>query len=100
MGAETHNIPPGTRRIKIRSFSVRVRWLGGKSLHTTKSISHIFVGVVFKVSSQLYDFCCGSDCKYLRVGLIFYECCGMQTSNSDAVEWVPCVDAVDGACCS
>ena len=30
-------------------FSVGVRWLGGKSLHTTRCISQIFVGVVFNV---------------------------------------------------
>ena len=32
--------------------------MGGRSLHTTKSIAQIFVGVVFDVSSHLYDFCC------------------------------------------
>ena len=35
------------------------RWLGGRSLHTTRSIAQTFVGVVFgDVSSHLYDFCC------------------------------------------
>jgi hypothetical protein len=29
---------------------------------------------------------------------LFHECCGIWTSNSEAVEWVPCVAAVDGAC--
>ena len=40
-----------------------IRWLGGKSLHTTRSITQILVGVqvVFNVSSHLHEFCCGSD---------------------------------------
>jgi len=58
---QRHNIPPGEYK-KRRKFSVGVRWLGGRSLHTTRSAAHIFVGVVFNVSSHLYDFCCGSDC--------------------------------------
>ena len=37
-----------------RSFSVGIRWLGGRSLHTTRSTAQIFVGVVFNVSSYLY----------------------------------------------
>ena len=37
---------------------------GGRSLHTTRSITQIFVGVVYHVLSHLYDFCCGSDCIY------------------------------------
>jgi len=49
-------------RTKIRSFSVGIRWLGGRSLHTTRSIAQIFVGVVFDVSPHMYDFCCGADC--------------------------------------
>ena len=44
-----------------RNFSVGIRWLGGRSLHT-RSIAQIFVGVVLDVSSHLYSFCCGSDC--------------------------------------
>ena len=52
MGAKTH-IPPGEKN--KRKFSV------GGSLHTTRSIAHIFVEVVFNVSSHLYNFCCGSD---------------------------------------
>jgi len=32
--AETHNIPPGDQ--KRRGFSVRIKWLGGRSLHTTR----------------------------------------------------------------
>jgi hypothetical protein len=46
---------------KKRGFLVRI--LGGRSLHTTKSIAaQIFVGVVINVSSHLYDFGCGPDC--------------------------------------
>jgi hypothetical protein len=46
-----------------RNVSVGIRWLGGRSLHTTRSIAQIFVGIVFNVLSHLlYDFCCGSDC--------------------------------------
>jgi hypothetical protein len=56
MDAETHI--PYLENKKKRSFSVGDRWLGGRSLHTTRSIAHIFVGVVFNVSSHLYDFCC------------------------------------------
>jgi hypothetical protein len=36
---------------------VEIRWLGGRSLHTTRSIAQIFVGVVFNVSPHLYDVC-------------------------------------------
>jgi len=59
MDAETHNIPPGD---KTKSCLVGIRWLGDRSLHTTRTIAQIFVGVVFNVSSHLYDFCCGSGC--------------------------------------
>jgi hypothetical protein len=52
MDAETHNIPPGEN---VRSFSAGVRWLGGRGLHTTRSIAQIFVEVVFNVSSHLYS---------------------------------------------
>jgi len=38
-----------------------IKWLGGKTLHTTRSIAQIFVGVIFIVSPHLYDFCCGID---------------------------------------
>jgi hypothetical protein len=38
------------------SISVGIRWLGGKSLHTTRIIAQMFFGVVFNVSSHLYDF--------------------------------------------
>jgi hypothetical protein len=34
---------------------VGIRWLGGKSLHTTKSVAQMFLGVVFNVSSYLYE---------------------------------------------
>jgi hypothetical protein len=33
---------------KIRRFSAGTRWLGGRSLHTTRSIAQMFVGFVFK----------------------------------------------------
>jgi hypothetical protein len=36
-----------------RSFPVWIRRLGGRSLHTTRSIAHIFMGVVLNVSSRL-----------------------------------------------
>ena len=41
---------------KKKSFSVGGRWLEGRSLHTTRSVAHIFVGVVFNVLSHLYGF--------------------------------------------
>jgi hypothetical protein len=63
-----------TWRIKNkRSFSVGIRWLGGRDLHSTRSIAQMLVGVVFNVSSHLYYFCCGSACMYAS---IFQECCG------------------------
>ena len=43
MDAETHNIPSGEQ--KRKGFSVGIRWLGGKGLHTTRSIARIFVGL-------------------------------------------------------
>jgi hypothetical protein len=33
-----------------------IGWLGGRGLHTTRSIAQIFLGAVFNVSSHLYDF--------------------------------------------
>jgi hypothetical protein len=36
-----------------RSFSVGIKWLGGRSLHTTRSFVHIFAGVVFNVSEGI-----------------------------------------------
>jgi hypothetical protein len=48
MDAKTH-IPSGEQ--KRRGFSVGIRWLGGRGLHTTRSITQIFVGLVFNVSS-------------------------------------------------
>jgi len=51
MDAETHNIPPGEQ--KRKGFSVGIRWLGGRSLHTTRSIAKVFLGVVFNVSFHL-----------------------------------------------
>jgi len=38
-------------------LSVGCRWLGGRSLHTTKSIAQILVGIV--IMSHLYDFFAG-----------------------------------------
>jgi hypothetical protein len=32
-----------------KCFSVGIRWLGGRSLHTTRGIAQIFVGFVFNV---------------------------------------------------
>ena len=37
-----------------KGSSMGIRWLGGRSLHTTRSTAQIFVGVVFNVSSYLY----------------------------------------------
>jgi len=61
MDAKTLNIPLGEREKK--DFSVGIRCLGGRSLHTTRSTALIFVGVAFNVSSHLYDFCYESDCR-------------------------------------
>ena len=44
--------------IDKRIFSMGIRWLGDRSLHTTRNIAQIIVGVVFVVSSQLFNFCC------------------------------------------
>jgi hypothetical protein len=49
MDAKTHNIPSGEQD-KKRRLSVGIRWLAGRSLHTTGSIAQIFV---FNVSSHL-----------------------------------------------
>ena len=61
---------PHLEHICKRSFSVGIKWLGGRSLHTTRSIAQIFVGVLFDVSSHLYDLCCGSNCIYFYEGTI------------------------------
>jgi hypothetical protein len=50
---------------------------GWEAKASIRSISQTFWGVMFSVSSHLYDF-----------------------GNFEAVEWVPCVAAVNGACCS
>jgi len=34
-----------------------IRRLGGKDLHTTRSVAHTFLGVAFNVLSGLCDFC-------------------------------------------
>jgi hypothetical protein len=60
MNAETHNISLGEQ--KRRGVSVGIRWLGGRALHTTRSVALIFLGVVFNVSSHLYGFWCESEC--------------------------------------
>jgi hypothetical protein len=39
-----------------KGFSVGIRWLGDRSLHTTKSIAQMFLGSVFNVLSHLHDF--------------------------------------------
>jgi hypothetical protein len=59
MDAEIDTQHP-TWRINLRGISHR--WLGGRSLHNTRSIGQVFVGAVYDVSSYLYDICCGSDC--------------------------------------
>jgi hypothetical protein len=51
---QRHNTPPGA--YNKRSFSVGIRWLGGRSLHTTRCIALMFLGNVFNISSRLYDF--------------------------------------------
>ena len=85
MDAETHNISPGEQERK--GFSVGIRCLGGRGLHTTRSIDQIFWGVVFNVSSRMYDFCCGSNCM-CRLGSFM----SAVTSNSEAwsgfFEWL------------
>jgi hypothetical protein len=70
--------------------------VGGRSLHTARSIAQIFVGVIFM--SRLSCIIFVADLIACRLN--FYECCGMQTSSPKAVEWAPCVAAVNGACCS
>jgi hypothetical protein len=49
------NTQDSTRRIKIRKTfqCVGIRWLGGRSLHTTRSIAQKFLGVVLNVSSHI-----------------------------------------------
>jgi len=53
---ETHNIPFGV--LKRIDFLVGIRWLGGRGLHTTRSIALTFLGVLFNLS-HLYDFVAG-----------------------------------------
>ena len=54
MVAETHNIISGEQ--KRKGFSVGIRWLGGRGLHTTRSVAQIFVGMVSNASFHLCDF--------------------------------------------
>jgi len=51
-----------TWRIQEERVFSEIRWLGGRGLHTTRSIALISLGVVFNVSSYLFDFCSRSDC--------------------------------------
>ena len=51
MDAETH-IPSGEQ--KRRGFSVGIRWLGGRSLHTTRSIAHIFLGSMSRLICMIF----------------------------------------------
>ena len=54
MDADTHNVSSGEQ--KRRGFLVGIRWLGGRGLHTTRSVAHIFLRVVVDVLSYLYVF--------------------------------------------
>ena len=58
---------------KQNNYLVGIRWLGGMGLHTTRSFAQIFVGVVFNVSSHLYDFCCG----YFFMSAVKLRGCGV-----------------------
>jgi hypothetical protein len=57
---QRHNIP--FEEEFISGDQVLNQWLGDRGLHITRIITQIFVGVVFNVSSHLYDFGCRSDC--------------------------------------
>jgi hypothetical protein len=60
--------PNGCRDIQHPTWRRNEKFLSGdqvvrgRSLHTTRSIAQIFVGVVLDVSSHLYNYGCGSDC--------------------------------------
>jgi hypothetical protein len=77
---------------------VGVRWLGDRSLPTTRSINQIFLGVVFIVSSHLHDYV--ADLIACRLTYFMSAVACMQTNNFEAVEWGPYVAALDGASCS
>ena len=68
---QRHNISPG--KYNKRSFTVGIRWLGGRSLHTTRSIAQIFVGVVF--NARVICMICVADLIACRLN--FHECCGL-----------------------
>jgi hypothetical protein len=57
MDAETQH-PTWGINIGETSQWGRIRCLGGRSLHTTRCNTQIYVGVVFNVSSLPCDFCC------------------------------------------
>ena len=86
-------IPPGE---KIRSFSVGIRWLGAETCTPP--------GVLLSYFWRLCSMSASSACLIFVADLIAYRLIyfmsAVVTSNSEAVEWVPCVSAVDGACCS
>jgi hypothetical protein len=46
LDAETHNTTTShLENTNKRSYSVGIRWLEGRSLHTTRSIAQVFVGL-------------------------------------------------------
>ena len=57
-------IPPPVESTNKVGFSVGIRWLGGRSLHTTRSIARLFVRVVFNVSSRMIS---------MVSGMLFYH---------------------------
>ena len=65
-------------------------------MRTTRSFAQMFVGGLCSMSRFICMILI-ADLTACRLNF-FHECCGMWTSNSEAVEWVPCVAAVDGAC--
>jgi hypothetical protein len=69
-------------------------WQG--SLHIIMSIPQIFLGMfsMFCLTCMILV----ADMTACRLN--FHECCGVSASNSEAVEWVPCVASVNGVYCS
>jgi len=57
----------------FKGFSMGIRWLGDKGLHTIRSMAKIILRVLaFDVASGLNDFCCGPDCMIAVAWLLWH----------------------------
>jgi hypothetical protein len=96
MDAETHNIPPGEN---IRSF-IKVsgdnQWGSGGWETEACTPPGVLLRYLWGLCSMSRFICVILVADMIACRLNFF----MSAVNSEAMEWVPCVATVNGACCS